>query len=402
MKIGDKVRFLSETGGGRVAGFQGKNIVLVEDEDGFQIPFPINDVVAVGGEDNYTTSKLVSSKMDAESKQKGIERDGRSIKTLLKDGQDDVDTSSLSDDDKYDTVDDEKEVSFCAPVEERKGGNMLSAYIAFVPMDVSNVTSTRFETYFVNDSNYYIHFCYMTAEGHSWNLKYSGEVEPNTKLYIEEFGRDALNDMSHIAVQFLSYKKEKGFLMKPCVDAQFRIDPVKFYKLHTFQDTQFFESPALLYNIIVDDVPARPFVVDPKVLKREMFASSDTTKKESEEHIGNYMRRYEDGKNGAAFKIKHRGDDDIVVIDLHANELLDTTAGMTTADILNYQMKKFRDTLTEYANKKGQKIVFIHGKGEGVLRNSIINELHYRYKKYSYQDASFQEYGYGATQVTIR
>ena len=66
MNIGDKVRFLSETGGGKVAGFQGKNIVLVEDEDGFQIQFPINDVVAVGGEDKYTRSKLVSSKMDAE------------------------------------------------------------------------------------------------------------------------------------------------------------------------------------------------------------------------------------------------------------------------------------------------------------------------------------------------
>ena len=163
------------------------------------------------------------------------------------------------------------------------------------------------------------------------------------------------------------------------------------------------ESQQNVPNIlIVDDVPARPFVVDPKALKREMFAGSNTDKKESQEHIGNYMRRYEDGKNGNAFKIKHRGDDDIVVIDLHADELLDTTAGMTTSDILNYQMKKFRDTLTEYASKKGQKIVFIHGKGEGVLRTSIINDLHYRYKKYSYQDASFQEYGYGATQVTIR
>ncbi|WP_018463243.1 DUF2027 domain-containing protein [Segatella paludivivens] len=400
MNIGDKVRFLSETGGGKVAGFQGKNIVLVEDEDGFQIPFPINEVVLIG-EDNYATSKLVSSKMAAESKQNGIEPDGRSIKTLLKDGQDDVD-ASLNEEDKYDTVDDEKEVTFRAPVEERKGGNMLSAYIAFVPMDINNVTSTRFETYFVNDSNYYIQFCYMIAEGNSWNLKFKGEVEPNTKLYIEEFGRDALNDMNHIAVQFISYKLEKGFIMKPSVDAQFRIDPVKFYKLHTFQDTQFFESPALLYSLIVDDVPARPLVIDPKALKKEMFAGADNEKKESPEHIGNYMRRYEDGKNGNVFKIKHRGDDDIVVVDLHADELLDTTAGMTTADILNYQMKKFRDTLAEYANKKGQKIVFIHGKGEGVLRGSIINELHYRYKKYAYQDASFQEYGYGATQVTIR
>ena len=35
MKIGDKVRFLSEVGGGIVTGFQGKDIALVEDTDGF-------------------------------------------------------------------------------------------------------------------------------------------------------------------------------------------------------------------------------------------------------------------------------------------------------------------------------------------------------------------------------
>ena len=44
---------------------------------------------------------------------------------------------------------------------------------------------------------------------------------------------------------------------------------------------------------------------------------------------------------------------------------------------------------------------FIHGKGEGVLRRALINDLTYRYKKCTYQDASFQEYGYGATMVTI-
>ena len=47
MKIGDKVRFLNEVGGGIVSGFQGKNIVLVEDQDGFDIPVNINDCVVV-------------------------------------------------------------------------------------------------------------------------------------------------------------------------------------------------------------------------------------------------------------------------------------------------------------------------------------------------------------------
>ena len=51
VKIGDKVRFLSETGGGTVTGFQGKNIVLVEDADGFDIPMPINECVVIETDD---------------------------------------------------------------------------------------------------------------------------------------------------------------------------------------------------------------------------------------------------------------------------------------------------------------------------------------------------------------
>ena len=37
MKIGDKVRFLTETGGGVVKGFKKNDIVIVEDEEGFEI-----------------------------------------------------------------------------------------------------------------------------------------------------------------------------------------------------------------------------------------------------------------------------------------------------------------------------------------------------------------------------
>ena len=54
------MRFLSEVGGGRVAGFQGKNIVLVEDEDGFQVPTSISDVVVVD-DDDYSTRRVVEN-----------------------------------------------------------------------------------------------------------------------------------------------------------------------------------------------------------------------------------------------------------------------------------------------------------------------------------------------------
>lgn len=380
MKIGDKVRFLSEVGGGRVSGFQGKDIVLVEDEDGFEIPTSVHDVVVVE-QDDYAMGKMISAKMEAQQKAEEhaateLHQDSRSIKSILNDHDEQTDMHV----DEYDAAD--REITFRAPVQEREGGNKLSAYLAFVPVDIKEITHTRFETYIVNDSNYYIHYSYLVAEGNAWTLKSVGEVEPNTKLFIEEFGREVLNDMGRIGVQLTAYKKDKPFLLKPAIDVQFRIDPVKFYKLHVFEENEFFEQPSLLFTIVDNDEVARPLVVDSKRLKEQMYKDEKIIAHEG--------------------KKKRQKDDGTLVIDLHADELLETTAGMNAADILHYQLDVFKKTMDENKKKKGKKIVFIHGKGEGVLRHALVHELNYRYKSCTYQDASFQEYGYGATQVTIK
>lgn len=380
MKIGDKVRFLSEVGGGRVSGFQGKDIVLVEDEDGFEIPTSVHDVVVVE-QDDYAMGKMISAKMEAQQKAEEhaateLHQDSRSIKSILNDHDEQTDMHV----DEYDAAD--REITFRAPVQESEGGNKLSAYLAFVPVDIKEITHTRFETYIVNDSNYYIHYSYLVAEGNAWTLKSVGEVEPNTKLFIEEFGREVLNDMGRIGVQLTAYKKDKPFLLKPAIDVQFRIDPVKFYKLHVFEENEFFEQPSLLFTIVDNDEVARPLVVDSKRLKEQMYKDEKIIAHEG--------------------KKKRQKDDGTLVIDLHADELLETTAGMNAADILHYQLDVFKKTMDENKKKKGQKIVFIHGKGEGVLRHALVHELNYRYKSCTYQDASFQEYGYGATQVTIK
>lgn len=93
--------------------------------------------------------------------------------------------------------------------------------------------------------------------------------------------------------------------------------------------------------------------------------------------------------------------DEILEIDLHAHSLLDSTEGLTPEDIKNYQMKVFRQTMDSYRSERGRRIVFIHGNGDGVLRKAILTELKYSYKTCKHQDASFQQYGFGATMVTI-
>ncbi|MBR2290975.1 MAG: DUF2027 domain-containing protein [Prevotella sp.] len=227
VKIGDKVRFLSEIGGGRVSGFQGKDIVLVEDEDGFDVPMRISEVVVVGDED-YDTRHVV------EVKSRGAA------------------TKSQPEEVEEEPAD--RPVTFRAKPEERRGGDKLSAFLAFVPMNVKELSVTRFESYFVNDSNYYMRYVYMTAEGNAWQVRATGEVEPNTKEFIEEFGREDLNALERCCLQVIAYKRDKHFLLKPTINAQVRIDPVKFYKLHTFTENDFFEQPALVYTIIENDV----------------------------------------------------------------------------------------------------------------------------------------------------
>ncbi|MBR3068104.1 MAG: DUF2027 domain-containing protein, partial [Prevotella sp.] len=214
-------------------------------------------------------------------------------------------------------------------------------------------------------------------------LRATDEVEPNTKLFIEEFGREDLNQLDRVAIQLIAYKREKNFLLKPAVDVQLRIDGVKFYKLHTFLDNPFFEQPALVYTLVEKDKVVRPLVVDAQQLKANMYGKDEQPKP----RVQTPQPRKEGGP---------------LVVDLHASELLETTAGLSPSDILNHQLDVFRKTLKDYEKQRGTKIVFIHGKGEGVLRKAIVNELQYRYKSYTYQDASFQEYGYGATQVTIK
>ena len=355
MKIGDKVRFLSETGGGRVSGFQGKNIVLVEDEDGFDVPMPVNEVVVVGDE-SYDTSRIVEGKQQQQKQAQEKKQEEEPA---------------------------DRPITFRPMPEERRGGEQLSVYLAFVPMEMKELSKTRFEAYLVNDSNYYVRFTYLSAEGNAWRLRATDEVEPNTKLFIEEFGREDLQGMERVSLQLVAYKRQKSFLLKPAVDVQMRIDGVKFFKLHTFQDSDFFEEPALIYTVVERDRVVRPLLIDAQRLKAEMYGSKE------EEPRSPLVRM--PAKEG-----------DPIVVDLHAHELLDTTAGMSATDILNHQLDYFRKTLKEYEKKRGTKIVFIHGKGEGVLRKALVNELQYRYKQFTYQDASFQEYGYGATQVTIK
>ena len=141
---------------------------------------------------------------------------------------------------------------------------------------------------------------------------------------------------------------------------------------------------AIVYYIMRNDIPEREILVSAGDMERAL----------KEKQI--------EPKRPARQRIERKERNPIVEVDLHINELIDTTAGMDNAAILEYQLNKFHEVMKRELNFKNRKIVFIHGKGDGILKTSLINELRKKYPNSQYQDASFQEYGYGATMVIIK
>ncbi|MDR5592029.1 Smr/MutS family protein [Christiangramia sediminicola] len=87
-------------------------------------------------------------------------------------------------------------------------------------------------------------------------------------------------------------------------------------------------------------------------------------------------------------------------VDLHIHQLVKSSRNMSNHEMLNLQLDTARHKLEFAMRKRIQKIVFIHGVGEGVLKM----ELEYllgRYSNIKFYDADYQKYGLGATEVYI-
>ena len=87
-------------------------------------------------------------------------------------------------------------------------------------------------------------------------------------------------------------------------------------------------------------------------------------------------------------------------VDLHIHQLTNSNRGMSNHDILNIQMETAKRQLEFAIRKRIQKVVFIHGVGEGVLKEEL-KYLFGRYDNVKYYDADYQKYGLGATEVYI-
>lgn len=87
--------------------------------------------------------------------------------------------------------------------------------------------------------------------------------------------------------------------------------------------------------------------------------------------------------------------------DLHIEKLVKNKQGMSNYDILTLQAETAQRHIEFAIRNRIPKIVFIHGVGEGVLKAEL-DFLLGRYDNIDFQEANYQKYGQGATEVYIK
>jgi len=358
IKKGDTVRFLNAVGGGLVVRVdETKKMLYVEDADGFEIPVLERECVMVGEVNKDTNFKVKDFK----------------AKPVFEV----VPNISVSNS--------KPETRTTEPIIETPEGESLKALLAFFPLDIKQLQTTAYDCYLVNDSNYYLYYNVINGENGVWTTAANGIIEPNMQEELTSITKEQLNAWENLRVQIIPFKQGKSYTPQNVLDVQLRLNAVKFYKLHSFTENDYFDEPCMLIDIVVakeKEVENQKMAdISPEDIKQAMFQKEESDRPR-------IMKRPQVAE--------------VIEVDLHINELLDTTAGLSNAAMLQCQLDKFHEVLDEYKSRKGQKIVFIHGKGEGVLRKEIEKLLKTRYKTFYFQDASFREYGFGATMVTIK
>lgn len=344
-QVGDIVRYLNAVGGGTIVRIDG-NMAYVDD-DGFETPVLLRECVVVtpvGGAKPQSEKKAVAPTI--------VPEQPKAPKT--------------------------------EEIEETETGDVLNILLAYEPAEIKHLNTTTYDAYLVNDSNYYLYFTYLTrADKEGWITRHAGIAEPNMLLPLCEVTHQDLPSMDRVAIQYVAFKRDKEFALKAPVAVEYRLDTTKFFKLHCFHKSVYFDTPVIAIDIVKNDIPLRSMVIDSRGLEDAMMAKKNI--------------KPENKKSQSTSALRPQ----TIVVDLHIHELLDTTAGLSNSDMLNVQLREFNRVMTDNLKFKGQKIVFIHGKGEGVLRQAVLQELKKKYPRCQAQDASFREYGYGATQVTI-
>ncbi|GMT46040.1 MAG: mannonate oxidoreductase [bacterium] len=350
-KVGDKIRFLNETGGGMITALIDNKLVKVETEDGFEIPVLSKDLIPDFRKQEAEQIILSSGIPPKEN--------------LPKKEEFTVEVNNIS------------EINPWGRTKEEEG-----FYLLFEPHELQWILTGNLDVVLANHTPFDILYNLFLKQNDNMQGVDYGSVPPNSKIILATITRDEITRWLHGIIQILIHKTM----------------PEKvFFPIHSFIDireNRFFKEGSYQTNTLTNG-KAIISVIALRSTFREAVENAVQQKFDTEPEKTKTAVKCE-----IPFIEKFRTDIGEAVVDLHIGKIVDNITGLESRDMFQLQMNYFKKALESAIAEGYHKITFIHGVGNGILKNAIIKELE-DYEHLEGSMASIIKFGVGALDVSI-
>ncbi len=354
-KIGDKVKFLNESGGGFIHKIISPSLIEVSTEDGFNIPYSTSELLKI--EDQGIASQFFDEDFGTPPE-----------KSINNDLNEDLNmTNQIS-----------TELFKRKSLDLKKG-----IYLAFVPQDQKWLMTGLIDIYFINYTNYDVLFSLFLYKNDAVINKDYDVAGPQNKFLIDTIDREDINEWLKGFVQVLFIKNELNKVISP-LSKKYQIKGARFYQENNYKHIDLLEANALIIEIANMDY-------------QEMISKNDIIEQKDKKEIPEQKAVL---KKRKSLIEQHKIGSLEAEVDLHISALNDEYGHLKPQEILDEQMNYFNKSIEDAMLHQYKKIVFIHGIGNGTLKKKLKDELR-DYEEIEVRDASFQHYGYGAIEVVI-
>lgn len=346
---GDRVKFLNDVGKGTIIDLIDKEMVLVQTDDGFEYPVLIKELIITDQqpEAGGKTAPVVSRNREKFSEPA------------------------------VDSSDEKSEI-------DRKEGPLL-VYLGIIPTDPINPLKGKLGLQLINDSCFQLLFHIGKGADLKVNTIKAGYLEPDTKIDLGEFRIQDLTEKENaLFFQVIAYRNIIFTIHEP-LSAKIQLDTAVLKSPGSYKKNKFIKGNAIILS--VEQTESRKMKMSLDDFKNAMIAEKAPEK---------------DQKKPATNISQVHSGSDFQEIDLHIEQITDKSKGLSSGEIIEIQLARFRTTLAGAILANEKRIVFIHGIGAGKLKSEIRKIIDKEYPTCLYQDASFKEYGYGATLIIIK
>ncbi|WP_373512793.1 DUF2027 domain-containing protein [Persicitalea sp.] len=249
-------------------------------------------------------------------------------------------------------------------------------YMAFMPINDRELT-----VHLINNSDWGLPFTiYQDTNGKQSGLA-SGVLSPRTTHRFTDLQIKDIEEWPIFEIQAL-YFRQGSSAVKPPFQKRLRCRVQSFYKRK--QQVPVLAKEGYVYQLDDESTASAAASEEPKTsasvsaaeIRERMLSPEKTT--------------------------SHKVEAPQSVVDLHLEKLSPTPDAVLDADKLNLQLDTFERQLENAIASGRDEITFIHGAGNGVLRQEIHRRLSKHQNVQFFEDAQKEKFGFGATFVKIK